>query len=105
MGGMKWDRETVEPAHFIFPAKTIRERDINGLVLRETVSKGIPALSQYSIELVDTSGRFEDVVADSRKLTRGWSVAVRTPSGLDHTFRLSKADAVRKLVAIAKGAA
>lgn len=99
---MKWDRERVEPAEFIFPARTIRERDINGLVLRETVAKSIPAMSHYSITLVDTSGRWETIVASVGRASSGWSVKYVGPRGkYEFQFGLSKAEAVARLVAMA----
>lgn len=100
---MKWDRERVEPAEFIFPEKIIRERDINGLVLRETIAKGIPAMSSHSIDLVDTSGRWEATIADAGRISSGWSVKhVGEDGKYAFQFRLTKAAAVARLVAMAK---
>ena len=98
---MKWDRETVEPAEFIFPPKTIRERDINGLVLRETVVKGIPAMSYHHVELVDQ----DHTVANAMQLSGGWSLTTRAREwpykNEEYAFRLRKAEAMTRLTTIA----
>ena len=96
MSAIRWDRETVKPAEFIFPAVTVKERDINGHVLREECAKH-PHFGKHFIELRHNG----QTVADACKISGGWSVAISSRewphNHIDYKRGLCKADVYKLL--------
>jgi hypothetical protein len=96
---IQWHRASTHPAEYIFPAKTIQERDMgNGRMLRETKSEG--PLGLHYLELLGDNR----VMADAYRVGRRWSVAICAPTWphkhQEYRFRCNKAEAVAALVGV-----
>ena len=93
---MKWDREIIDPAEFIFPEKIIREHDINGYVLRE-VCANHPTMGQHHLTL----SRDGYARANAIKVGRSWSLAIGDAEWphkhIEYRFGLTKVAAIKAL--------